>query len=88
MNRRQAVTHLMKFFAASPLLRADRKYSDLQDPVYEAVNVMDMGRLAKKKLDPLAWDYLDEGSEMKRPCGIIALASTTSSFAPSSCFTT
>jgi isopentenyl diphosphate isomerase/L-lactate dehydrogenase-like FMN-dependent dehydrogenase len=63
MNRRQAVKQLLKFFAASPLLRADRKYSEVQDPIYQAVNVMDMERLAKKKLDPLAWDYLDEGSE-------------------------
>ncbi len=63
MNRRQAVSNLMKFFAASPLLRADHKYSELQDPIYQAVNVLEMGALAKKKLDPLAWDYLDEGSE-------------------------
>jgi isopentenyl diphosphate isomerase/L-lactate dehydrogenase-like FMN-dependent dehydrogenase len=63
MNRREAITNLMRFLAASPLLRADRKHSEIQDPIYEAVNVMDMARLAKKKLDPLAWDYLDEGSE-------------------------
>ena len=64
MTRREAFGHFMRFLAASHLvLRADKKYSELQDPIFEAVNIMDMGRLAKKKLDPLAWDYLDEGSE-------------------------
>ncbi len=47
---------------ASPLF-ADRKYSELQDPIDSVANVFDMGKLAKKKLDPLAWDYIDEGSE-------------------------
>jgi isopentenyl diphosphate isomerase/L-lactate dehydrogenase-like FMN-dependent dehydrogenase len=63
MNRRQALAQLAQFLAASPLLRADRKHSEVQDPVYSAVNVFDLAQLAKKKLDPLAWDYLDEGSE-------------------------
>jgi isopentenyl diphosphate isomerase/L-lactate dehydrogenase-like FMN-dependent dehydrogenase len=27
------------------------------------VNVFDFAKLAKAKLDPLAWDYLDEGSD-------------------------
>jgi 4-hydroxymandelate oxidase len=63
MNRRRAVTQLLSYFAASPLIRADRKYSELKDPMYRAANVFDMGRLAKSKLDPIAWDYLDEGSE-------------------------
>lgn len=63
MNRRQALAQFAAFVTTSPLLRGDRKYSEIRDPIFEAVNVMDMGRLAKKKLDPLAWDYLDEGSE-------------------------
>src|SRR5688500_12839290 len=64
MTQREAFGHFMRFLAASPLvLRADKKYSEIQDPIFEAVNIMDMARLAKKKLDPLAWDYLDEGSE-------------------------
>jgi isopentenyl diphosphate isomerase/L-lactate dehydrogenase-like FMN-dependent dehydrogenase len=33
------------------------------DPVYGPVNVMEFAPLAKKKLDPLAWDYLDGGGE-------------------------
>jgi len=63
MNRRQATTKLMQFFAASPLLRADRKFSEIQDPIYGPVNVLEMAAVARKKMDPLAWDYLDEGSE-------------------------
>jgi 4-hydroxymandelate oxidase len=63
MTRRQAVTQFLQFLGASPLLLADRKYSEISDPVYGAVNVFDMARLAKAKLDPLAWDYIDEGSE-------------------------
>jgi len=53
----------MQFMAASPILRADRKYSELTDPIQGTANVFDMAKLAKAKLDPLAWDYIDEGSE-------------------------
>lgn len=34
-----------------------------QDPLFDPVNVMEFAPLAKAKLDPLAWDYLDGGSE-------------------------
>jgi isopentenyl diphosphate isomerase/L-lactate dehydrogenase-like FMN-dependent dehydrogenase len=63
MNRRQAITRFLQYLAASPVLRADKKYSELSDPIYQAANVFDMARLAKAKLDPLAWDYVDEGAE-------------------------
>jgi (S)-2-hydroxy-acid oxidase len=63
MNRRRALTGLLQFLAASPLLRADRKYSEMGDPLDAPVNVFEFAKLAKEKLDPLAWDYLDEGSE-------------------------
>ena len=33
------------------------------DPLYEPVRVMDFAPLAKAKLDPAVWDYLDGGSE-------------------------
>ena len=62
MTRREALAGFAQFLAASPLL-ADRKYSELSDPIYSVANVFDMAKLAKKKLDPLAWDYIDEGSE-------------------------
>jgi isopentenyl diphosphate isomerase/L-lactate dehydrogenase-like FMN-dependent dehydrogenase len=63
MTRREAVTRFLQFLAASPLLQADKKYSELSDPIYSAANVFEMGKLAKAKLDPLAWDYIDEGAE-------------------------
>src|SRR5271165_4551985 len=64
MTRRQAVLRFLQFMAASPLaLRADRKHSELGDPLLGPANVFDFAKLAKAKLDPLAWDYMDEGSE-------------------------
>src|SRR5262249_9720634 len=63
MTRRTAALRFAQFLAASPLLRADRKYSETVDPVQVPANVLDFARLAKSKLDPLAWDYIDEGSE-------------------------
>jgi 4-hydroxymandelate oxidase len=63
MTRREALVQLLQFLAASPLLRADRKYSELGDPLLATANVFDLARLAKAKLDPLAWDYMDEGSD-------------------------
>ena len=63
MNRRQAILKFLQFVAASPLLKADRKYSELADPLFKQANVFDFAKLAKAKLDPLAWDYLDEGSD-------------------------
>jgi isopentenyl diphosphate isomerase/L-lactate dehydrogenase-like FMN-dependent dehydrogenase len=62
MNRRQALLRFCGFVASSPLLRADKKYSELND-LLKQVNVFDFAKLAKAKLDPLAWDYLDEGSD-------------------------
>lgn len=63
MNRRQALLRIFQFLAASPLLRADKKYSEFHDLLLKQVNVFDFAKLAKAKLDPLAWDYLDEGSD-------------------------
>lgn len=64
MTRRQALARFFQFVAASPLARADRKYSELRDnPLLKPANVFDFAKLAKAKLDPLAWDYIDEGSE-------------------------
>src|ERR1700726_3580365 len=63
MNRRQALLRFSQFLAASPLVRADKKYSEITDPLLKQVNVFDFAKLARAKLDPLAWDYLDEGSD-------------------------
>ena len=63
MNRRQALAHLLPFIASSPALKGDRRFSELTDPIYGARNVFDMAALARKKMDPVAWDYVDEGSD-------------------------
>ena len=63
VNRRQAILKFCQFLAASPLLKADRKFSELGDQLLKQANVFDFAKLAKAKLDPLAWDYLDEGSD-------------------------
>lgn len=63
LDRRRAIARFFQFLAASPLLKADRKHSDPSDPLFVPANVFDFADLAKKKLDPLAWDYLDEGSD-------------------------
>jgi 4-hydroxymandelate oxidase len=62
VNRRQAIRSFLQFVASSPLL-ADRKFSELADPLLKQANVFDFAKLAKAKLDPIAWDYLDEGSD-------------------------
>lgn len=54
MNRRQAIRSFLQFVASSPLFA---------DPLLKQVNVFDFAKLAKAKLDPVAWDYLDEGSD-------------------------
>src|SRR6476620_4057124 len=63
MTRRQALRGFAQFMAASPLLRAQKKFSELSDPLLKLVNVFDFAKAAKAKLDPIAWDYLDEGSD-------------------------
>src|SRR5260370_9044318 len=63
MTRRQAIRGFGQFLAASPLLHAQKRFSELSDPWLRLVNVFDFAKAAKAKLDPVAWDYLDEGSE-------------------------
>ena len=63
MTRRQALLRFCEFVGASPLLRADKKYSEITGQILKQVNVFDFAKLAKAKLDPLAWDYMDEGSD-------------------------
>jgi len=70
MDRRRALRALTGLFASSPLVRAQdstrrsrlpENYYD--DPLYECVRVMDFAAKAQAKLDPVAWDYLEQGSE-------------------------
>src|SRR5579863_3017162 len=59
MDRRQALQGLISMFGAAPFLDAQEP----DDPLYGPVRVMDFAPLAKTRLDPVAWDYLDGGSE-------------------------
>jgi isopentenyl diphosphate isomerase/L-lactate dehydrogenase-like FMN-dependent dehydrogenase len=63
LSRREAIQNLAAFFLASPLLQAQRPSSGGDDPMLDLANVFDFAKYAKSKLDPLAWDYMDEGSE-------------------------
>src|SRR5438067_10863925 len=57
LTSRQALARYAQFLMASPLL-ADRKHSELGDPLYSMANVFDFAKAAKAKLDPVAWDYM------------------------------
>lgn len=62
LSRREALQNLAAFFLASPLLRAQRPSSGGDDPMLDLANVFDFAKYAKSKLDPVAWDYMDEGA--------------------------
>lgn len=57
----------MRFVLASPLLGGEllRAQSPAEDEraLLDLVDVWDFARLAEKKLDPVAWDYMAEGSD-------------------------
>lgn len=68
ISRRQAMNAFLGWAAASPLsfaqtARRTAGAIDYSDPLYGPINVLDFAAEAKKKLDPLAWDYLEGGSE-------------------------
>src|SRR5258708_2848685 len=57
MNRRDALRGLVSMFGAGAFAQ------EREGPLYEPVRVMDFAPLARTRLDSLAWDYLDGGSE-------------------------
>ena len=61
LTRRQAIRGLAGWMAGSPLIRGQQPEAD--EKLLEPVCVMDFAPLAKAKLDPVAWDYLEGGSE-------------------------
>jgi isopentenyl diphosphate isomerase/L-lactate dehydrogenase-like FMN-dependent dehydrogenase len=61
-NRRAAMRAFLGWAAGSPYLGAQQGI-DYNDPLYGPVNVLEFAPLAKAKLDPLAWDYLEGGTE-------------------------
>jgi isopentenyl diphosphate isomerase/L-lactate dehydrogenase-like FMN-dependent dehydrogenase len=78
-SRRYALQKLVELYGAASVLGAQETRRPagggqgraatrpapvpLDDPLYEPVNVMDFAAIAQKKLDPVAWDYLEGGSE-------------------------
>lgn len=68
VSRRWALEKFAAFLAASPLLKSQTRPSALPadyytDDLYRCIRVMDFAEYAKKKLDPIAYDYLEGGSE-------------------------
>jgi 4-hydroxymandelate oxidase len=66
ISRRNALRGFLGWATAPGSLLAQRSTPaapDYNDPLYGPVNVMEFAPLAKAKLDPLAWEYLDGGSE-------------------------
>jgi len=64
ISRRYAIRGLVGMFGARPWLGAQEAAKiDYSDPLYGPVNIMEFASIAKSKLDPLAWDYLDGGAE-------------------------
>lgn len=65
-TRRQAFQGLIGLFGPGAWIpggSAGAAEIDWDDPLYGPINIFDFAALAKKKLDPMAWDYLDGGSE-------------------------
>ncbi|MCW5979262.1 MAG: alpha-hydroxy-acid oxidizing protein [Bryobacteraceae bacterium] len=62
IRRRDALGQLFAMCAGVTRLGAEQGIAP-DDPVLEPANVMDFARLAQTKLDPVAWDYLEGGSE-------------------------
>jgi isopentenyl diphosphate isomerase/L-lactate dehydrogenase-like FMN-dependent dehydrogenase len=62
ISRRRALQKLTQFLLASPLFCA-KEFADEADPMMDLFNVFDFAKLAQSRLDPVAWDYLEEGGE-------------------------
>lgn len=60
-SRRAALERLVALYGAQQILGAQDLSTD--DPLFAPVNVMEFGELARRKLDPAAWDYLEGGAE-------------------------
>jgi isopentenyl diphosphate isomerase/L-lactate dehydrogenase-like FMN-dependent dehydrogenase len=62
ISRRIAVGQVFSLCAGIAKLGAQQGIAP-DDPVLDPANVMDFAKLAQAKLDPVAWDYLEGGSE-------------------------
>jgi hypothetical protein len=59
IDRRRAFGRLLGMFGAAGFARGE----EATEALLACVRVMDFAPLAKAKLDPVAWDYLETGSE-------------------------
>jgi isopentenyl diphosphate isomerase/L-lactate dehydrogenase-like FMN-dependent dehydrogenase len=67
-SRRLALQRLIGMYGAVNVLGAQQSsrpqtLPPIDDPLLEPVKVMDFAPIAKRKLDPIAWDYLEGGAE-------------------------
>ena len=64
LTRRDAIRGLAGWMAGSPLMRGQQQpAAPVDEELLKPVCVMDFAPLAKAKLDPVSWDYLEGGSE-------------------------
>jgi 4-hydroxymandelate oxidase len=63
-SRRFALRQLVSLYGAANVFGAqDGTPPPPDDPLLAPVNVMDFAEIARRKLDPIAWDYLEGGAE-------------------------
>ena len=70
LTRRQAFGLFAQFLLSSPLLAGQNSLPvftplspEKEKQLLDLVNVFDFAKLAQSKLDPVAWDYMAEGSQ-------------------------
>ncbi len=64
LDRRTALLKLAALWSTPALLRSQQAKVAATDPhLLDCANVFDFAPFAKAKLDPIAWDYLEGGSE-------------------------
>ena len=70
ISRRQAFKALVQLLVSSPLLAGQKQAAETagvgpgsEEQLHDLINVFDFAKLAESKLDPVAWDYMVEGSQ-------------------------
>ena len=70
ISRRQAIRAFAQLLLSSPLLAGQKQAAETaggaqnsEEQLHDLINVFDFAKLAQSKLDPVAWDYMAEGSQ-------------------------
>ncbi len=70
ISRRQGFKAFAQLLFSSPLLAGQKQTAGTtevgpggEEQLYDLINVFDFAKLAQSKLDPVAWDYMAEGSQ-------------------------